>query len=258
MKGIMLFGNGLRGAFLLECLVLLLLISQATGVWAQNASIVSQDAIPSQPTDSVLKPVVDTPPDETSSEHFKSAEKNSENNGDASSSAMLGAANGDYVLQSGDTIEMVVYREPDLSIRSKIGQNDMVELPLLGNIKLGGLSVQSATSLIREKYNAHYLVNPQIYLSIVGYNVCKFTIIGQVGKPGTYEFNAGESMDFLEAIGIAGGFTRDADQGRIVIKRHEGNGMRTLKINAKVLSSSSAAPFKIEPGDVITVSESWF
>jgi len=153
---------------------------------------------------------------------------------------------------------MIVYREQDLTIRSKIGKNNMVELPLIGQTKIGGLSVQSATSLIRERYNAHYLVQPQIYLSIIGYNVCKFTIIGQVGKPGTYEFNAGDSLDFLQAIGLAGGFTRDADQGHIVIKRREGNEMKTLKVNVKQLTSSGGESFKIQPGDVITVSERWF
>jgi polysaccharide export outer membrane protein len=168
------------------------------------------------------------------------------------------AVNGDYVLSSGDTIEMVVYREQDLNIRSKIGKDGMVQLPLLGEVKLGGLTIRAATSLIRGKYNADYLVEPQIYLNVAGFTSRKFTIIGQVGKPGTYEFGGGESLGLLEAIGMAGGFTRIADRGHVVVKRREGESVRTLKVNAKKLSESGVDPFSIQAGDVITIGESWY
>jgi polysaccharide export outer membrane protein len=162
------------------------------------------------------------------------------------------------VLHPGDTIEMVVYREQDLSLRSKIGKDGMVQLPLLGEIKIGGLTVRSATTLIRQKYNADYLVEPQIYLNIAAYNSRKFTIIGQVGKPGAYEFGGGEEIGLLEAIGMAGGFTRIADRGHVVVKRREGDVVRTFKVNAKKLSDSGVDKFQIENGDVINVGESWY
>jgi len=172
--------------------------------------------------------------------------------------AGFGAANGDYVLKPGDTIEMIVYREQDLSLRSRIGKDGMVQLPLLGELKIGGLSVRAATALIRQKYNADYLVEPQIYLNIAAYNSRKFTIIGQVGKPGTYEFGGGEEIGLLEAIGMAGGFTRIADRGHVVVKRREGDAVRTYKVNAKKLSDSGVDKFQIENGDVINVGESWY
>jgi polysaccharide export outer membrane protein len=174
------------------------------------------------------------------------------------SQANFGAANGDYVLRPGDTIEMIVYREQDLSLRSKIGKDGMVQLPLLGEIKIGGLTVRSATTLIRQKYNADYLVEPQIYLNIASYNSRKFTIIGQVGKPGAYEFGGGEEIGLLEAIGMAGGFTRIADRGHVVVKRREGDIVRTYKVNAKKLSDSGVDKFQIENGDVINIGESWY
>ena len=150
----------------------------------------------------------------------------------------FGAVNGDYVFKPGDSIEMVVYREPDLNI--------------------GGLSVRSATSLIRQKYNSDFVVEPQVYLNVVAYNSRKFTIIGQVGRPGTYEFGGSESLDLLEAIGMSGGFTRIADRGHVVVKRREGNAMRVLKVNAKKLSDDGIDRFEIHPGDVINVAESWY
>jgi len=172
--------------------------------------------------------------------------------------AGLGAANGDYILKSGDTLDMVIYREPDLSIRSRIGKDGMIQLPLLGEIKLAGMTVRNATTLIRNRYNADYLVDPEVYLNIAAYNANKFTIIGQVNKPGAYEFSGSEPLGMLEAIGMAGGFTRIADRGHVIVKRREGNSVRTMKINAKKLADTGVDRFEIQSGDVINVGESWY
>lgn len=170
----------------------------------------------------------------------------------------MGAANGDYVLKPGDTVEMIIYREPDLTIRSRIGKDSLVQLPLLGEVKLGGMTIRNATALIRNKYNADYLVEPQIYLNISAYNTRKFTIIGQVGRPGSYEFGGGEELGLLEAIGMAGGFTRIADRGHVLIKRREGDSIKTFKVNAKKLADAGVDQFVIQSGDVINVGESWY
>ena len=169
-----------------------------------------------------------------------------------------GGASGDYILQPGDTIELVVYREADLNMRSKIGKDGMVQLPLLGEVKLAGLSLRSASALVRQKYNADYVVEPQIYLNIAAYNPRRFTIIGQVGRPGTYEFAGSESLGMLEAVGMAGGFTRIADRGHVLVKRREGDAVRTIKVNAKKLSETGIDRFELKPGDVINVGESWY
>jgi len=176
----------------------------------------------------------------------------------ASTARSMGAASGDYILKPGDTIDMVVYHEPDLSMRAKIGKDSMVQLPLLGEIKLGGLTVRDATVLVRKKYDAEYLVNPQIYLDIAGYSARKFTVIGQVGRPGTYDCSGSESLGLLEAIGMAGGFTRIADRGHVIVKRRDGDSIKTLKVNAKKLSDPGVDRIEIKPGDVIDVHESWY
>ena len=173
-------------------------------------------------------------------------------------SPSLGAVNGDYMLCPGDSLDMIVYREQDLNIRSKVGKDGMVQLPLLGEVKLGGLTVRAATALIRGKYNADYLVEPQIYLNVSAYKTTKFTIIGQVTKPGTYEYSESEPLGLLEGIGMAGGFTRIADRGHIVVKRREGDKIRTMKVNAKKLTDSGVDQFLLHSGDVINIGESWY
>lgn len=176
-----------------------------------------------------------------------------------SSGGMMSSAAGDYVLSTADTLEMTIYREPDLATRSKIASDGTVQLPLIGEIKVSGLTIREAREYIRRRYDADYLVNPQINLDLVNFAERKFTILGQVARPGSYPMPGGKALGLLEAVGIAGGFTRSADKGKVVIRRtSEGGTEGSFKVNAKKLSAGGSESFNIQPGDVISVGESWF
>ena len=170
----------------------------------------------------------------------------------------LMAGEGDYILASGDTLDLMVYREPDLGMRSKIARDGRVQLPLLGEVKVAGMSVRDAQEHIRKLYDTDYLVDPQIYLNIASYTQRKITVIGQVSRPGSYELQGNESLGILEAIGMAGGFTRIADTKNVVVKRRTGEKVETIKVNTKRLESPEGGSFQVLPGDILTVGESWY
>lgn len=170
----------------------------------------------------------------------------------------LMAGEGDYVLAPGDTLDLMVYREPDLSMRSKIARDGRVQLPLLGEVKVAGLSVRDAQEQIRKLYDADYLVDPQIYLNIASYTQRKITVIGQVTRPGSYELAGSESLGILEAVGMAGGFTRIADTKNVTVKRKTAGKVETIKVNTKRLEDPQGGSFQVLPGDIITVGESWY
>jgi polysaccharide export outer membrane protein len=170
----------------------------------------------------------------------------------------LMAGEGDYILSSGDTLDLMVYREPDLGMRSKISRDGRVQLPLLGEVKVAGMSVRDAQDHLRQLYDADYLVDPQIYLNISSYTQRKITVIGQVSRPGSYELQGNESLGILEAIGMAGGFTRIADTKNVVVKRRTGEKVETIKVNTKRLESPDGGSFQVLPGDILTVGESWY
>jgi protein involved in polysaccharide export with SLBB domain len=175
-----------------------------------------------------------------------------------SSGGFISSAAGDYMLSTSDTLEMAIFREPDLTTRSKIANDGSVQLPLVGEVKVAGLTIREAREVIRRLYDADYLVNPQVYLNLVDFAERKFTILGQVAKPGAYPFPGGRPLGLLEAVGMAGGFTRSADKGKVIVKRTaEGGTEGTIKVNAKKLSGNNET-FTIQPGDVINVGESWF
>ena len=170
----------------------------------------------------------------------------------------LMAGEGDYVLAAGDTLDLMVYKEPDLNMRSKIARDGRVQLPLLGEVAVAGMTVRQAQDHIRKLLNADYLVEPQVYLNIASYTQRKITLIGQVVRPGSYELQGNESLGILEAIGMAGGFTRIADSKNVTVKRVLGGKTETIKVNTKRLEDPKGGSFQVLPGDIITVGESWY
>ena len=176
------------------------------------------------------------------------------------SRAVGGLASGenDYVLVVGDVIQLNIFREPDLTTQATIARDGTVQLPLIREVQLAGMSIRQARETLRTLYDTSYLVDPQIFLNVIKYAQRKFTIMGQVARPGSYELQGGERIDLLEAVGLAGGFTRIANRGRVIIQRREGEVVTAIKANAKRMADGREVPVEVQPGDVITVSESWF
>jgi len=169
---------------------------------------------------------------------------------------VLSSGQSDYVLTDGDTIQVSIFREPDLTTETSIAKDGTVQLPLIKEVKLAGLTIREARNLLQKLYAENYLRNPQLYLKVLRFAQRHFTIIGQVQKPGSYPLEGGETISLLEAIGMAGGFTRIADHSHLIITRKGLNS--PLKANAKRISEGREEPIVIEPGDVITVKESWY
>jgi len=133
-------------------------------------------------------------------------------------------------------------------------------VPLLGSIHLAGLTLTQATSKLTELYGRDYLVNPKVNVSLLSYARGRFLVLGQVSRPGTYDMPDASpgGIDLLEAIAMAGGYTRTAAPERITVRRHNKSGDQILKVNAKRFTKGSGGGFPVLPGDAITVGESIF
>ena len=164
-----------------------------------------------------------------------------------------------YRLSANDLVEIRVFQEPDLDSRVRIAGDGSVTLPLIGTVPLGGKTVNEASDFLRRKYGERFLVNPQLTITVTDFSKKRFTVLGQVQSPGSYTMPNNEEVTLLQAIGMAGGFTRIAEPSSITVKRSE-NGVESLmKLNAKRMARGDAsAAFKILPGDVISVPESMF
>ena len=71
-----------------------------------------------------------------------------------------------YRLRPLDVVQMKVFQEPDLDTVYKIGNNGCIVLPLVGTVKVGGLTLQDAQRLVKELYEKDYLVKAEVSLFI--------------------------------------------------------------------------------------------
>lgn len=164
-----------------------------------------------------------------------------------------------HVLAVNELIEIKVFQEPDLDTATRIPEDGRVTVPLIGEVALAGKTVQQATRLIRDRLEARFLVNPQVTLSVVEQARRLFTVLGQVQRPGTYRFPERQALDLLQVIGIAGGYTRLADPGKITVKRQTTGKEMVFRVDGKRLArDQKAGPFAVEAGDLITVGERLF
>jgi protein involved in polysaccharide export with SLBB domain len=162
-----------------------------------------------------------------------------------------------YTLTAGDQVAVEVFGEDDLRTNGRLTPEGNLTVPLLGSIHLAGLTPTQAASKVTELYSRDYLVNPKINVTLVSYGSRRFTILGQISRPGIFEMSP-DGIDLLEAVAMAGGFTRIAAPERITVRRHTASGDQVLKVNAKRFTKGNGGGFRVEPGDTITVGESIF
>lgn len=164
-----------------------------------------------------------------------------------------------YLLSADDLIDFRVFQESDLDAVVRISGDGKANFPLIGSVKLGGLSIADAVNLLQQRYLDGYLVNPQVSITVRAYAKKRFTVLGQVQKPGSYNVEGSEEITLLQAIGMAGGFTRIADPTKVTVKRRQGGKESVVRLDAKKMArGDSDTFFIIRPGDVITVAESIF
>jgi len=161
-----------------------------------------------------------------------------------------------YQINIGDVVAVSVYQEADLTTTARVGEGGVIAFPLLGNVKISGLSIGEATQTITARLKDGFLVSPMVSLVLVEQQRQKFTLMGQVQRPGQYELPPSGSMSLMEAIGLAGGFTRIARASRITVQRGTGP---ALEVDGNEQASGKARTiFKVLAGDVITIKESFF
>jgi protein involved in polysaccharide export with SLBB domain len=165
-----------------------------------------------------------------------------------------------YVLSPNDYVGVEVFGEDDLRTNGRLNPEGNLSVPLLGSVHLAGLTLTQAASRLTDLYGRDYLVNPRVNVMLLGYAKRRFSILGQVGHPGSFEMpeSSPGGIDLLEAIAMAGGYTRIAAPERITVRRQGANGDQVFKVNAKKFNKNGGGGFRVEPGDTITVGESIF
>ena len=164
-----------------------------------------------------------------------------------------------YVLAPNDLLEIKVFQESELDTTARISADGKLNLPLIGELAMGGKTVQQGTRLIRDRLEARFLVDPQVTIRVIEPAKRLFTVLGQVQRPGTYRFPDRETLNLIQVIGVAGGYSRLAAPSRVTVKRVVDGKESVFRLDAKRMASDSTTKaFEIAPGDIITIGERFF
>jgi polysaccharide export outer membrane protein len=157
-----------------------------------------------------------------------------------------------YEIGVGDVLRVSVYLRDDLGAQVVVRPDGKVELPLVGEVMAEGLSVAALDEELSRRYTA-FLQQPQVSISLVERRSYRVYVLGEVGKPGM--LSPSEPLHVLQAIALAGGFSRFADKSRIcVLRRREQREFCIPFVYPKVARGEAPEQnFLLRSGDTIIV-----
>jgi polysaccharide export outer membrane protein len=150
-----------------------------------------------------------------------------------------------YRLGAGDEISIRVYGEPDMDVKTRLGDQGVINYPFLGELKVSGLTVGELEQLITRGLKGAYLVDPAVTVDIAEYR--PFFVNGDVARPGAIPYQPGVTL--RKAIAMAGGFTERANRSGADIISGAEPGQKPRRATMDEF---------IQPGDIVTIKPSFF
>jgi polysaccharide biosynthesis/export protein len=169
------------------------------------------------------------------------------------------AADNNYIIGPGDTLEVFVWRNPELSVTVPVRPDGKISTPLVEDmVAVGKTSPQLARDM--EKMLSEYVRSPKVNIIVTvaasAYSLVR--VVGQVQRPQALPYR--EGMRVLDAILAVGGLTQFASGNRARVIRME-NGRETVihvKVADLVNNGDVSANVALKPGDVLVVPQSLF
>jgi len=152
----------------------------------------------------------------------------------------------DYQVGPEDQLDIIVYGQDALNRSLRVNGQGEIIMPLVGVVKVAGLTAQEIERRLMELYDAHFLVNPQITVAVKEFRHQRVAVIGAVNKPGSYEIIGPRTL--MEVLAMAGGFSNlgqptgggGAQAGDVVaVTRHQ----NAPDLATKAMKGGAVQPF---------------
>lgn len=168
-----------------------------------------------------------------------------------------------YRIATNDSLRVGVFQEPDLDMIARVDMKGTVNLPLLGPVRIVGLTIPEAQRTIEDAYrDGRYLRNPQVTITVEVYAPREVSIQGQIKSPGRYVLPIEQTMTVLELVTKANGFTDTAKGTAVSVTRIKPDGTKEVftvdvesLIKGKDRAKATDNSFILLPGDIVYVPE---
>ena len=164
------------------------------------------------------------------------------------------AAAAEYRLGSGDVVRINVYQNPDLAIETRVTEAGLISYPLLGSIRVGGLSVTATEKLIADGLRSgNFVKQPQVTLVVTQVRGNQASVLGMVNRPGRYPIEVAD-MRLTDLLAMAGGTAVNGSDMVVVTGTRDGKPFRAeVDMPSVFATGGTGKDMLINNGDSIWV-----
>lgn len=158
----------------------------------------------------------------------------------------------DYVIGPDDQLQLVFWREKDLSVEVTVRPDGMISVPLINDISALGLTPDQLRQRVMDAAR-RFTQDPAVTVIVKQINSRRVFITGEVEKPGIYPITG--PMTVLQLLAIAGGLDEFADAKNVRIMRTENGRRVSYRFDYKAVSAGRNLDQNIDlrPGDTVVV-----
>ena len=130
-----------------------------------------------------------------------------------------------------------------------VDANGYIEFPVLGSLKIGGLTRVEAIKLLKDKLDPSYVKNPIININIANF---KIAVEGDVQRPGSFSI-PNERISIFDAIGLAGGLNISANRDNVLVLREENGEKNQYRLNLMSNKMLTSSVYYLQQNDVVYI-----
>ncbi len=160
----------------------------------------------------------------------------------------------EYRLGDGDSIRVLVFQNPDLTVETRVTENGTITYPLIGNLKIGGMTIPSAEQTIAKALSdGGFIQKPQVNIVLLLNRGNQVSVLGQVSRPGRFALETFTTR-LSEMIAIAGGIGPLGADTAIITGMRDGKPIRKeIDITGMFLNNNLQDDVVVAGGDVIFI-----
>ncbi|MBL8481685.1 MAG: polysaccharide export protein [Rhodocyclaceae bacterium] len=164
-----------------------------------------------------------------------------------------------YVIGPGDTVNIVVWRNPELSMSVPVRPDGKITTPLVEDLPALGKE-SSALARDIEKALAKYIRDPVVTVIVtqfVGPYADQVRVVGEAAKPQALAYR--QKMSLLDVMIAVGGLTDFADgNAASILRPSDGNKQYAVRLKDLIKRGDMTANVEVKPGDVVIIPQSMF
>ncbi|MGB9493935.1 MAG: XrtA/PEP-CTERM system exopolysaccharide export protein [Azonexus sp.] len=169
------------------------------------------------------------------------------------------SADYNYIIGPGDNLNIVVWRNPELSMNVPVRPDGKISAPLIDDLQAMGKDPSTLSRDI-EKELGKFIRDPVVTVivtSFIGPYSEQIRVVGEAAKPQTLPYK--QKMTVLDVMIAVGGITDFADGNRATILRpSENNAQYSVRLKDLVKRGDVSANVDMKPGDILIIPQSWF